>query len=121
MTPFRAHFLVCETRPSALSSYTRSIKPMVRPDSGILMVNVCNNLTWGPWDSGSLMKHAQVAAYVSGVPAPNDLLIFSDSDVIINAVDDAAGLLRRFDEARAGNPGTRIVFMVRAAHRGFPR
>ena len=109
----RAHFLVCETRPSALSSYTRSIKPLVRPDSGILVVNVCTNLTWGPWDSGSLMKHAQVAAYVrSGVPGPNDLLIFSDSDVIINAVDDAAGLLRRFDEARAGNPRTQIVFMA---------
>ena len=109
----RAHFLVCETRPSALSSYTRSIKPLVRPDSGILVVNVCTNLTWGPWDSGSLTKHAQVAAYVRfGVPAPNDLLIFSDSDVIINAVDDAAGLLRRFDEARAGNPRTQIVFMA---------
>ena len=112
MTPFRVHFLVCETRPSALLSYTQSIKPMLRPDSGILVVNVCTNLTWGPWDSGSLMKHAQVAAYLSGIPTPNDLLIFSDSDVIINAVDDAAGLLRRFDEARAGNPGTRIVFMA---------
>jgi hypothetical protein len=32
--------------------------------------------------------------------------------VIINAVDDVAGLLRRFDEARAGNPRMQIVFMA---------
>ena len=43
MTPFRVHFLVCETRPSVLLSYTQSIKPMLRPDSGILVVNVCTN------------------------------------------------------------------------------
>ena len=114
MSPIRVHFLVCETRPSVLWSYNQSITPLVHGGStGILVVNLCANSTWGAWDRGGAMKHARVSAYIrSGAAAPDDLLLFSDSDVIINAVENATGLLRRFDEAQVGKPRIRIIFMA---------
>ena len=107
----RAHFLVCETRPSALHPYNQSIKPLGRTNNSIVLSNLCSDATWGPWNRGSTMKHERVAEYIrSGASAPDDLIIFSDSDVILNAVDDATGIVRRFEEARSGHPRIRIVF-----------
>ena len=50
----------------------------------------------------------------SGTAAPDDLIIFTDADVIVNEVDTSSGMLRRFEAALTGQPAARVVFQAEA-------
>ena len=112
MTSPRVHVITCETRANfgngtdARSMMLRSlrVRSVGSAATGVVTKDVCVGHKW----NGVGTKLARIQSYVSnGSTAPNDLVLFTDSDVVFNLPLDGSRLRQLFDLARGAG---RIVF-----------
>lgn len=103
----RVHFLSCETR-TASANGTAPRDLYARTQRRLPKDAVVHNLCAGLRYTGNMLKPQQVLKYAQTAD-PRALLVFTDTDLLINVKLSSAELLERFEAARGS---ARVLFQA---------